>query len=478
MVRSADALKPSRVPTFPQHGGRTDRHCFLYSAQLMLRTLFIDFNSYFAAVEQQINPQLRGRPIAVLPVMTESTSCIAASPEAKRFGVKTGTSVRDARQLCPEIVFVEAQHAVYVEFHQRAIAAVDRIAPVHRVLSIDEMACELTGVWRQRDKAIALAHAVKKEITTSLGECLGSSIGIAPNILLGKLASDMQKPNGLTVIELADIPHAFAHLAPKSFTGIGPGMVVRLAACGIHSMVDLYAAPRDLLRTAWGSLAGSDMYDKLRGQWHDIAPTTSRSLGHAHVLPPALRNPQGAFDVLNRLVQKAGMRLRKQGFYATAMTLSVRANRHRPDSQGGHRDTRFAQTQDTIALLQVLNLLWHSGLHTLQQPKAVSVTLHGLIPSSQHTPDLWDVPQRDKVDAAAVDNLHPDMSAVPEGTPTSPNTPLQAPLRNRDKLHEAVDRINRRHGKSALYFATAHNALDHAPMRIAFNRIPDVETER
>ena len=434
----------------------------------MLRTLFIDFNSYFASVEQQINPSLRGRPVGVLPVMTDSTCCIAASLEAKQFGIKTGTSVRDARRLCPDIVLVEAQHAVYVDFHQRAIAAVDRIVPVHQVMSIDEMACSLTGQWCQRDKAIALAHAVKKEITNSLGECLSSSIGIAPNILLGKLASDMQKPHGLTVIELADIPTAFAHLPPKSLSGIGTNMVLRLAACGIHSMADLYAAPRDLLRTAWGGMAGIDMYDKLRGQWYEPVPTTARSLSHAHVLPPAMRNPQGAFDVLNRLVQKAGMRLRKQGFYATGMQISVRPDRHQAHSQGGHRGTNFAQTQDTIALLHVLHVLWHSGLHTLAQPKAVSVTLHGLIPSSQHTPDLWD----------AVPAENTQASDAADDQPVSPNAARQLPLRDRSKLHEAVDRINRRHGKSALYFATAHNALDHAPMRIAFNRIPDVETER
>ncbi|MFM9879959.1 MAG: DNA-directed DNA polymerase [Burkholderiaceae bacterium] len=430
----------------------------------MLRTLFVDFNSYFASVEQQLNPKLRGRPVGVVPMLAETTCCIAASFEAKQFGVKTGTGVREARQLCPDIVLVEAQHEKYVRMHQRAVAAVDRIAPVRQVLSIDEMECELTGRWRARDKAVAIAHAVKKEITGSLGVCMTTSIGIAPNTLLGKLASDMKKPDGLTIIELADLPHGLYHLKLQDIVGIGPRMLLRLNRCGIHSIEQLYAAPRDVLHTVWGGVAGSEMHDMLRGQWYGPRVTTARSLSHAHVMPPGMRHPQGAFDVLNRLTQKAAMRLRKQGYFAAAMSVGVRADHRYKDSLGGSRDTRFAQTQDTAYLLHVLHLLWHSGLQEIAHPKAVSVTLHGLVLASQHTPDLFDAP-----------------TAAPFAT--SAAAPLQAavntpPLRDRSKLHAAVDQMNIAYGKNKVYFATAHHALDHAPMRIAFNRIPDLDTER
>ena len=93
----------------------------------MLRTLFVDFNSYFASVEQQLNPALRGRAVGVVPVMAETSCCIAASVEAKTFGVRTGTGVAEARRLCPDIHFVLADHAKYVEIHHQAVAAVDRI---------------------------------------------------------------------------------------------------------------------------------------------------------------------------------------------------------------------------------------------------------------------------------------------------------------------------------------------------------------
>ena len=417
----------------------------------MLRSLFVDFNSYFASVEQQIKPHLRGKPVGVLPVMAQGTCCIAASYEAKAYGIKTGTSVMDAKRLCPEIVFVEAQHAIYVEFHQRAVAAVERIAPVRQVLSIDEMECELTGSWRNRDKAMAIAHDIKREILSTVGSCLRCSIGIAPNTMLAKLASDMQKPDGLVVIEQGELPERLHPLKLQDVQGIGKRMLQRLQVAGIFSMAELCAAPRDVLHSVWGGVAGTEMHDMLRGQWYGPRTTTARSLGHSHVLPPELRNTEGALGVLMRLTQKAAMRLRKQGFYATAMSISVRCDHRYQATPGGGRDAKFGQMQDTGFFLDVLHKLWHSGLQVLQHPKAVNVTMHGLVLAGQHTPDLFDLPP-------IADTTHPA-------------------TRSRGKLDAAMDQLNKTYGKNTLYFAASHEARDTAPMRIAFNRIPDLETE-
>ena len=415
----------------------------------MLRTLFVDFNSYFASVEQQINPALRGRPVGVVPVMAETSCCIAASYEAKAFGIRTGTGVAEARRLCPGIVLIEGKHEVYVDFHQRAVAAVGRIAPVRQVLSIDEMECELTGSWCEREKAVKIAEHIKTEIYRSVGESMRTSIGIAPNTLLGKLASDMHKPNGLTVLEQADIPSKLLHLKPSAITGVGPRMVQRLEKAKIVTMADLYAAPRDVLHTVWGGVGGTEMYDKLRGQWYGPRVTIPRTLGHSHVLPPDMRHTEGAWNVLNRLTQKAAMRLRKQGFYAMGMSVHVQGRRQTGYSTGykagGQEEAKFCETQDTAFLLRVLSRLWRRGLAQFPAPVAVGMTLFGLVPTSQHTPTLFEE---------------------------------KKPATKRDGLSSMVDKINRLYGKNALYFASAHQALDHAPMRIAFNRIPDIETER
>ena len=417
----------------------------------MLRALFIDFNSYFASVEQQLHPVLRGRPVGVVPVMADSSCCIAASYEAKAFGVKTGTRVADARRLCPDIVLILADHAKYVQVHQQAVAVVDRIAPVRQVVSIDEMECELTGRWRERARAVALAQQIKATLLAEVGECMRTSVGIAPNTLLAKLASNMQKPDGLTVIEQHEIPGRLLHLPVSSINGIGPRMVRRLAAVGIATMQALYDAPRDVLVTVWGGVGGADMYDRLRGRWYGPRQSNTQSLGHSHVLPPDLRHPDGALAVLNRLVQKAAMRLRQQGFYASSMSVQVRCAHRYASETGGERWVEVGETQDTAFLLHTLQTLWMSGLHRLQKPVSVGVQMHGLVPASQHTPDLFE--------AAPAPQRH-------------------TPPRDRSKLLAAVDALNRTHGKNTVMFASAHAGRDHAPMRIAFNRIPDLDSEQ
>jgi DNA polymerase IV len=429
----------------------------------MIPSFFVDFNSFFASVEQQLDENLRGKPVGVVPVMAETSCCIAASYEAKAFGVKTGTGVREARKLCPGIVFVHAQHEKYVAVHEKAVVAVDRILPVKQVMSIDEMECELPKRWQTREHATRLAALVKNEILSTVGDQLHTSIGVAPNTLLAKLASDMMKPNGLVILEPQDIPGKLLHLKLQAINGIGKRMLVRLNDCGIHSVEQLFAAPRDLLHTVWGGIAGDEMYDKLRGVAYGPRKTQSRSLGHSHMLPPAMRNPTDAFAVLNRLTQKAAMRLRKQGFYATALSVSVKCEvkgDHRYSDSGGWREARVGETQDTAYLLHTLDLLWHSGLHQFMHPKAVGMVLGGLVPASQHTPGLFDT------------------APIPTWVGSESALAARPPPRSRNQLLAAVDGVNRRFGKSALYFATAHGALDHAPMRIAFNRIPDIETER
>ncbi|RPI67424.1 MAG: DNA polymerase, partial [Ignavibacteriae bacterium] len=179
---------------------------------LLLRSLFIDFNSYFASVEQQTRPELRGKPVAIVPVMADTTSAIAASYEAKAFGVKTGTKIAEAKQMCPGLQLVQARHGIYIEYHHRLVEAVESVIHVERVMSIDEMACSLTGRMCKRENAVELAHEVKRVIARDVGEFMKCSVGIAPNDYLAKTATDMMKPDGLVVIEQEDLPNVLYSL--------------------------------------------------------------------------------------------------------------------------------------------------------------------------------------------------------------------------------------------------------------------------
>ena len=402
-----------------------------------LGTLYVDFNSYFASAEQQLDPRLRGRPVAVLPVMAETTCCIAASHEAKRYGVKTGTIVADARKLCPDIRFVEARPAAYVELHHRLVDAIESCLHVERVMSIDEVACRLTGSDRRRGRALALADRIKGAITERVGSELRSSIGIAPNLFLAKVASDMQKPNGCVVIEDADLPECPYGLALRDLCGIGKAMEQRLHRAGIRTVRDLCAASREGLRHAWGSVEGERFHARLRGEEVPDLPSQRGSIGHSHVLPPERRHPQAALSILHRLLQKAAMRLRSHGCVAGAMQVKVGFR----GRDGWARQARFEATSDTLELLEVLENLWREFPRGEPQPWSVAVSLSRLGAAGQAARTLF------------------------------------AAGRSHDKLNAIIDSLNLRYGKNTLYFGGAHAALQAAPMRIAFGHIPDLEIE-
>src|SRR5262249_46435119 len=149
--------------------------------------------AFFASVEQQDKPHLRGKPVAVIPTQAETTCCIAASYEAKAFGVKTGTPVWEARKLCPGIRCIVADHRRYVTVHNRIVDAVGSVLPIDRIVSIDEMTCKLKGNDRKLEIATEAALEIKHAIRQKAGDYLRCSIGIGPNNLLAKVASDMKK---------------------------------------------------------------------------------------------------------------------------------------------------------------------------------------------------------------------------------------------------------------------------------------------
>lgn len=412
--------------------------------------LFLDLNSFFASCEQQMNPYLRGRPVAIVPGMVDTTSCIAASYEAKAYGVKTGTMVRDAKKLCPDIVLIEARHRPYVQFHHAIKEAFETVLPVDQVMSIDEFAAPLIGRQRRVEAAVDLAHQAKRAIAAQVGECLTSSIGIAPNRWLAKVASDMQKPNGLTVLRHEDLPHALHRLQLRDLCGIGSNMEFRLNDVGIFTVEELCAAPTHQLKAAWGGVEGLRMYALLRGEDIERPPTKTSCIGHQHVLEPELRTPDRAYQYLRYLLMKAAQRLREKGFYARALTLNMKwmNNQSRLGNYDDYR-LQFAETQDTRTLLRALGQIWRDVPRL--RPLRVGLVLSDLVPSDRHQLDLF---------------------AAPEATQE----------KGADLL-ASLDRINNRYGTGTVGFGTVRQMVT-APIkkdgakavdgRISFSRVPEL----
>ncbi len=365
----------------------------------MLGWLFLDMNSFFASVEQQERPALRGRPVAVVPLLSDTTSCIAASYEAKAYGIKTGTNVADAKRLCPNLHIIEAKHEPYREYSRRIQAVVEDCVPVTEVWSVDEMVCKLWQNERHLWDAMRLAEHIKTQIKTEVGECMHCSVGLGLNPFLAKVAAELQKPNGLGVIAEEDLPHKLFRLALTDFPGISRGMEARLHAAGVFTTEQMYALSRDQMRRVWGGIGGERWWHQLRGHEVALPPPARKSVGHSHVLPPELRTPAGAEAVAGRLLEKAAERMRHLGYQARGLSVHARSD----DGRSWEAKRRITACGDTWTLFSALGALWE---HPFPRVKQVGVVLYDLLPSSLVTLPLFETDSRRLAASVAVDDIN------------------------------------------------------------------------
>jgi DNA polymerase-4 len=417
-----------------------------------LRWLYLDLNSYFASVEQQLSAELRGKPIIVAPVGSDTTVAIAASVEAKRYGISTGTPVWEAKRLCREIIVTPARHEKYVEFHDAIVAEVWKHIPVTRVCSIDEVACRLLDNENSPETATALALRIKAGIRANIGECLTSSIGIAPNRLMAKLASDMLKPDGLIVLTADQLPQRLFELKLRDIAGIGANMEKRLARDGINDIRQLVERrPRDA-GTAWGGTNGDRLWYLLHGVDLPEKATRTRSIGHSHVLSPGKRNGEAVRLTARRLALKAASRLRRKGYVARLLVLHVRFE---DDKTVWQVSQKLPSTQDSFQVLAALDALFprladegkrrHGGLRV----RMVGVTLAEIVPTGSEQGSLFE---------------HLD-----------PGDPLARETRGL-ALSRAMDRINEKFGRHAVSLGPlGAGRIDRVGTKIAFGRIPDMD---
>ena len=218
--------------------------------------LFIDMNSFFASCEQQDNYWLRGRPVAVCVYTGRQGCVIAPSVEAKLRGVKTGMRLDEATQVCPDLVPVETHPNRYREYHVKIIRVLKRFADEVLPKSIDEAVVDLTRYQLAYPSMTDVARRIKQAIRADVGDYLRCSIGIAPNAFLAKLASNLQKPDGLVTISPANIDEVLGNLTLTDLPGIAHGMATRLRAGGINTPLELRYASPDRLKLVCKSIVG------------------------------------------------------------------------------------------------------------------------------------------------------------------------------------------------------------------------------
>lgn len=436
------------MPSTPTQSIHT-KHVAQCPAQL--RWLFIDLNAFFASAEQQMNPEWRGKPVIVRPAPSEFSGAIAASYESRPFGIKTGTSVREARQLCPDIIVAEARPDVYVKLHKKIMAEIERHIPIYKIGSIDECSCELMGPQRLEENAVALARRIQQGIKDNVGECLRSSVGLAPSRFLAKTACGMKKPNGLTVLRLHELPDPLLDLPLSAFPGIGSRMLQRLAYADIHTTADLWAMSAKQARHIWNSIEGERIWRGLHGLHTEPPPEKPpASIGHSHVLLSDMRTPEKTRMIARRLLVKCGSRLRRINMTGSLLGLQVelespeRSSR-RDRSRRLSLQCHIPPTQDTFALLAALDELWSQIAPILHRarPQTVGVSILHLKAPGDFGADLF--------------SDGPDQGGKAKSL----------------QLSRTLDELNKRFGKDTISIGPSKDLPAYMGAKIAFNRIPD-----
>lgn len=403
--------------------------------------LYLDFDGFFAAVEETEKPELRGRPIGVVPFAnTNSTMIIAANYKAKLKGVKTGVSVVDAKRMCPGIALVPQSPDLYEHAHRRLLLCVEREIPIDAVCSIDELTCKLDS--RDIADPYSLAARIKQRILNEVGPYITCSIGFAPNRQLAKIASDMDKPNGLTVLLPESLPGRLLNLQIDDIPGIGSRIKRRLIDANIWTVQALWAAPAKQLRAIWGNVTGERLWYALHGYDVKAMPTEKSMFGHGRVLPPEWRDFNRALDIARLLTIKSARRLRRAKYLANTFGLWIALPEDR-----WHGEWRLGDANDDHAGVRALNILWDNARRSLPRGSKVvqvHVAFYDLKPEGTRQLDL----------------LEQDDAARRKWT----------------ALSKASDAINSRYGKTLVSLGPwAAAPGNYAGGKIAFSRIPDME---
>ncbi|MCL4338491.1 DNA polymerase IV [Patescibacteria group bacterium] len=278
--------------------------------------LHVDINSCFATIEQQANPKLRGKPIAVAAYTTPSGCILAPSVEAKKLGIKVGMRVKDGRMIDPDLIVLPPDPWKYRYVHQRLknffLSYTDRVVP----RSIDEFVLDIESYPAYKKGIYNVGRQIKERIKSEIGEWLTVSVGIGPNRFLAKTAAGLHKPDGLDIIDKDNYMEIYRKLRLPDLCGIKIQNTLRLNNMGIYTVQDFYHASVWELSAAFKSIVGYYWYIRLHGWEIDDVEFARKSFGNSYALPKPFSDHSDLAPLLRKLVEKTGIRMRKAGYRA------------------------------------------------------------------------------------------------------------------------------------------------------------------
>ncbi len=406
--------------------------------------MHIDLNSCFATIEQQANPKLRGKPVVVATYASPGGCVLAASPEAKQFGIKTGMRVKEGKILYPGLVVLASDPWKYRNVHLKLKKILNDYTNEATPKSIDEFVLELDGYPAFKRGMIATAQEIKKRIKQEVGDWLTVSIGIGPNRFLAKTGAGLHKPDGLDEINKDNFIEIFKSLKLTDLCGIASNNESRLYKMGIYNVLDFYNTPVPILRAVFRSVNGYYWYLRLRGWEIDDAPTIRRSYGNSYALPKALTTPLELAPILQKLVEKMSFRFRRAGYKAQGIHLGL-GYRH-GISMFNHSNGGY----------------WHKGVslgREIFESRDVYQEAFKLLLQS---------PLIDPVTSIAISVFKLTQS-------TSSQLNLLEDVARKERLSKAVDDVNSRWGSFVIAPLRMIDTSNLVPDRIAFGGIKELE---
>lgn len=406
-----------------------------------IETLYLDFDGFFASVEQRIHPALRGKPVGVTPFKGDGNRCvIACSKEAKAAGVSNVMSIEDAKAKCPDLILVPQSPAMYRRAHNALLSEIESVVPVSAIKSIDELTCDLDETQRPHPQEIAAK--IKKAIRENIGEQITCSIGFAANRQLAKIACKQDKPDGVTIWHPRDMPAPLFGCVFDDIPGVGSRMERRLASAGITTVRHLYETDAKQMRKLWRSVSGERLWYALHGYAIQTPESKRGMFGHGRILPPDSRTLPRAREVARFLLIKAARRLRREHFYAAGLHLHLSLSERR-----WSRSISLPIVHDDQAILAGLQELWRAlEKETNKRERAFQVGVH-----------LYDL---SPADVRQLDFLLQD----------------DADRMKWQRINTAVDSLNGKYGKTVASLGPIPTKnLDNVGGKISFTRIPSRE---
>jgi DNA polymerase-4 len=380
--------------------------------------LLADMNSFFASVHQAMEPRLKGKPVIVSGDPAKRHGIVlAASYEAKAFGVKTGMAVWEARSLCPDGIFLQPGYSHYVDFSARIIRIMKDFTPLVEPFSIDEAFMDLSGCECLCGTSLKAAVELKRRIKEETGVLC--SVGVGPNKILAKMAAGRQKPDGLTVLDLSDVPDKLWPLPVRELFGVGARLEKRLRDLNIHTIGELACYPLPVLRKRFG-LLGHVL--RLSANGIDYSPVNphslerAKSIGHQVTLPRDYLGYRQVEVVILELCEIVCRRVRLGGYVGRTVNLTL-------------KDVEF---------------LWMSRSHSLPSPTAAANDIYRIAVEllHRHWPDWKPVRMVGVSLAGLVKN-------------TSEQIDLFGEVEKARLLHAACDRIKDRFGEQSIFRAVS-----------------------